>query len=105
VFCSLIDAELTFYRDNNQLEIDAIVEYKNKISLFEIKIGSFTAIKDGIASINKFRKILSEEALKSVTSCNIITAEAESYTIENENINVISINHLFIDIMNHVSKK
>jgi hypothetical protein len=35
--------------------------------------------------------------LKNITSWNIITAEAETYTLEEDNINVISINHLFID--------
>jgi hypothetical protein len=67
-FCELIGAELNFYRDSNNLEIDAIVEYKNKISVFEIKIGSFSAIKEGVKTFKKFRSILSEETLKNITS-------------------------------------
>jgi hypothetical protein len=68
VFCNLIDAELSFYRDTNHLEIDAIVEYEHKIAIFEIKVGSYSAIEDGIKNINKFREVLTTDIKKTITS-------------------------------------
>jgi hypothetical protein len=68
IFSTLTNSELMFYRDTNKLEIDAIVKYKNKIAVFEIKIGSIEGINFGTKNINSFRKILSETEKKNITS-------------------------------------
>jgi hypothetical protein len=68
IFCDLIGAKIFFYRDINYIEVDVVVEYENKISMFEIKVGSDSAISDAIKNFNKIRNILTPEELKRVTS-------------------------------------
>jgi hypothetical protein len=60
-------------------------------------VGSYSSLKKGIESLKKFRNKITKEELENIASFNIITAEADTFYIESENINVISINDLFFD--------
>jgi predicted AAA+ superfamily ATPase len=100
VFCSLIGATLSFYRDSNGLEVDCIIRKGIYLSLFEIKLGSLNGIGDGIKTLTKFKSLLTDKQKEELVSCNIITASNLTYYDETNDVNVISINHLFIDEKN-----
>jgi predicted AAA+ superfamily ATPase len=97
IFCSLINANLYYYRNKSGLEVDCIIRYGTNMSVFEIKIGSTKGIDDGIKEINNFRKILTERQQNDLISCNIVTASNMSYYDSVNDINIVSINDLFID--------
>jgi predicted AAA+ superfamily ATPase len=94
LFAELSDANIGFFT-NKDFEIDCIIEYKNHMSLYEIKTGSFLSIKDGIEAIKRFKKLLTPEQLARVTTANIITAGNHMYYDEESAVNIIPIKYLF----------
>ena len=90
VYAQANDAKVYYYRDSNNLEIDAIVQKHNGDWLaFEIKLGT-GQIEEAAANLNKFVSILDKKKVKSPKSLNIITGTGISYT-RADGINVISL--------------
>jgi predicted AAA+ superfamily ATPase len=97
IYADLINATVTFFRDSNGNEIDAIVEKNDgSFAVFEIKLGSEERIKEGIVSLLKFESKITEEKYKLLTSLNIITTSTYSYKTV-EGVNVISLPSLYFE--------
>jgi predicted AAA+ superfamily ATPase len=68
IFANLINAKIYYYRDTNGIEVDCVIEYKNKYAICEIKLGSLSGINEGCSSLKKFRNILNETQLSNIMS-------------------------------------
>jgi predicted AAA+ superfamily ATPase len=86
-----------YYRDSANVEVDAIIEIANSVAVFEIKVGGGEGVLSGVKSINKYRSILAEEEKKKIKSYNIITCAGYSVYDERNDINIISIDDLFLE--------
>lgn len=88
------NGEIRHYRDDSDLEVDAIVLLNNgEYGAFEIKLGGEERIKEGIASLKRFKekiKTKSNEMLPKVMG--VITAFGPSY--KEDDIFIIPINLL-----------
>lgn len=98
VYMNLLGARIFYYRDINRVEIDAIIELKNHYVAVEIKTGSLNGIADGIKRINKFREILTKEEREKYTTFCIVTASNWTYYDKQNDINVITLEQLFLDL-------
>ena len=76
VYAQAIDAQLYFYRDENGLEIDAIMELSNgSWGAIEIKLGSDEAIVQATKNLLRFSQYIQKRTTKtSPTFLLIITA-------------------------------
>jgi predicted AAA+ superfamily ATPase len=97
VYSDFLDSKVYFYKDSNNLEIDAIIEdRKGNFSAFEVKLGSEKGINDGIKNLRAFVNKLDPNKTKFLSSLNIIVASNYSYTTE-DGINIIPLSHLFVE--------
>ncbi len=93
VYAQANDAKVYYYRDSNNLEVDAIVQkYNGDWIAFEIKLGT-GQIEEAAASLKKFVSNLDDTKVKAPKSLNIITGTGISYT-RADGINVISLSSL-----------
>ncbi|MDR3329769.1 MAG: DUF4143 domain-containing protein [Mycoplasmataceae bacterium] len=97
VYADTIGGKVYFYRDTTGLEIDAIIESKDgEWSAFEIKMGDEEGIKLAKNNFQRFKDKVKDFKFNKPVSFNIITASEYSYT-DTDGINIISLNHLFVD--------
>lgn len=93
VYAQANDAEVFYYRDSADLEVDAIVQKHNgDWAAFEIKLG-IGAVEDAAASLNKLMSVIDLTRTKPPKSLNIIVGTGMSFR-RKDGINVISIGDL-----------
>lgn len=94
VYSQLRDGTVLHYRDENGLELDAIVELRDgSWAAFEIKLGGKAAIETAVRSLKALVKKLSDEERQRMRSLNVLTAGTASYP-RPDGVNVISLGHL-----------
>jgi len=94
VYSQLLDGTVLHYRDENGLEVDAIVELRDgSWAAFEIKLGGKAAIETAARSLNALVKKLSDEERQRMRSLNVLTAGTASYP-RPDGVNVISLGYL-----------
>lgn len=82
------------YRDDSGLEVDAIVELGDgRWSAFEIKLGGTANIDKAATSLRALKAKVSEKRARQLSTLNVVTAGAESYT-RPDGVNVIALGHL-----------
>jgi predicted AAA+ superfamily ATPase len=96
IYADTLDGKVYHYRDSSGLEIDAIVELPNETwAAFEIKLGSTKSIDEAADNLKKLLTRLTPEKAAQCVSLNVLIAGASSYT-RKDNINVVSLGHLFV---------
>ena len=94
IYADSIDATLKHYRDSNGGEVDAIVMLKNgDYGAIEIKIASEKNIAEGVHSLEKFEKKMSENNLRLPSFKMVLTSHGACYKTK-DNINIVPINCL-----------
>ena len=63
-------------------------------SAFEVKLGGTSNIEKASASLRALRAKVSEQRARQLSTLNVVTAGAESYT-RPDGVNVIALGHLF----------
>lgn len=59
IYCQALGAEVYHYRDHNNLECDSVIVLPDgRYALVEIKLGGESLIKEGVAALNKFERII-----------------------------------------------
>ncbi|MDR3187702.1 MAG: DUF4143 domain-containing protein [Prevotellaceae bacterium] len=87
------DASVFYYRDSNELEVDAIVEkYNGDWAAFEIKLGT-GMVEEAAQNLKKFARNIDTQKAKPPQSLNIIVGTGMSFT-RPDGINVISVGSL-----------
>ncbi len=95
VYADTLDGKVYHFRDSSGLEIDAIVELPDETwAAFEIKLGSTKSIDEASSNLQKLLTRLTPQKAAQCTSLNVLIAGTSSYT-RKDNINVISLGHLF----------
>jgi predicted AAA+ superfamily ATPase len=90
VYAQANDAEVYYYRDTSDLEVDAIAQKRNGDWIaFEVKLG-VGQIEEAAANLKKLAAVIDTEKAKPPKSLNIITGTGISHT-RNDGINVISL--------------
>ena len=85
---------MSHYRNENNLEVDAIVElFTGQWAVFEIKLGGDEFIEEGAKNLLSFHKKLSPKRQEEMTSLNVLTAGNVSYQ-RTDGVNVIALGHL-----------
>jgi predicted AAA+ superfamily ATPase len=80
VYAESIGGELKHYRDSSGQEVDAIVELENgDYSAVEIKISSDKNIREGIDSLNRFEKKMSDNGMRTPKFKMILTSHGACY--------------------------
>jgi predicted AAA+ superfamily ATPase len=96
IYAGVLDGKVYHYRDSSGLEIDAIVELPDETwAAFEIKLGSTKSIDEAAGNLQKLLTRLAPGKAAHCTSLNVLIAGSSSYT-RNDNVNVISLGHLFV---------
>lgn len=90
VYAQAVDGEVTYYQDNNGLEVDAIVETGNSWGAFEIKLGGERRIEEGAASLFKFRERIDTFKVGDPAVLAIIVGSGYGY-VRDDGIQVIPI--------------
>lgn len=94
VYAESIGGELNHYRDSSGQEVDAIVELENgDYSAVEIKISSDKNIREGIDSLNRFEKKMSENGMRTPKFKMILTSHGACYK-SSEGVFVVPVNCL-----------
>lgn len=94
VYAESIGGELKHYRDSSGQEVDAIVELENgDYSAVEIKISSDKNIREGIDSLNRFEKKMSENGMRTPKFKMILTSHGACYK-SSEGVFVVPVNCL-----------
>jgi predicted AAA+ superfamily ATPase len=97
IYAELINASISYIRDETGYEIDCVIENRDgTFAVFEIKLGSKEGIETGIKNLNKLESKLTEDKYKKLISKNIIVATGFSYRHES-GINIIAFGDLFFD--------
>ena len=74
IYADAIDGKVYHYRDNLDLECDAVVQLRNgKYGLIEVKLGGEKLISEGIKSLNKFEEKLDTTKMKAPAFKMVIT--------------------------------
>ena len=82
------------YRDENGLEIDAVVELNDgRWAAFEVKVGGSKNIDMAATNLRSLAAKVSEQRADQLASLNVLTAGTASYTRE-DGVNVIALGHL-----------
>ncbi|TDD04209.1 ATP-binding protein [Saccharopolyspora terrae] len=82
------------YRDENGLEVDAIVELNDgRWAAFEVKLGGSKNIDMAAGNLRALEKKVSQQRASELTSLNVLTAGNTSYTRE-DGVNVVALGHL-----------
>ncbi len=80
VYAESIGGELKHYRDSSGQEVDSIVELENgDYCAVEIKIASEKNIMEGVASLNRFEKIMKENGMKTPKFKMVLTSHGACY--------------------------
>jgi hypothetical protein len=96
VFAEALGAHVSYYRDEKELEVDAIVElFGGKWAAFEIKLGGDRYIEEGASNLKGLFNKVSDAKQKDMTSLNVLTAGNVSYKRE-DGVNVVSLGHIGI---------
>jgi len=96
IFAGHMGGNVSYYRDEKNLEVDAIVELLDgRWAGFEVKLGGDAHIEAAAKSLFALTKKLSDSKQKEMTSLNILTAGSVSYT-RPDGVNVISLGHIGI---------
>jgi len=94
IFAEQIKGNVFYYRDENGLEVDAIVElFHGNWAGFEIKLGGDAYIDEGARNLLALFEKLSGSRQKEMTSLNVLTAGKVSYT-RPDGVNVVSLAHI-----------
>jgi len=94
IFAGQIKGNVFYYRDENGLEVDAIVElFHGNWAGFEIKLGGDAYIDEGARNLLALYGKLSGTRQKEMTSLNVLTAGKVSYT-RPDGVNVVSLAHI-----------
>jgi predicted AAA+ superfamily ATPase len=94
VYADLADAKVFHYRDSSGLEVDAIVERRDGAWLgVEMKLGGEKTVEEAAANFKKLRMRVSEERLKRLVACAVVTGGQASYT-RPDGVHVVSLGHL-----------
>ena len=94
IYSERIRGHVSHYRNENNLEVDAIVElFNGQWAGFEIKLGGDEYIEEGAKNLLTFYNKLSENRQEDMTSLNILTAGSVSYQ-RPDGVNVIALGHL-----------
>lgn len=74
IYADAIDGKVYHYRDNLDLECDAVVQLRNgKYGLIEVKLGGEELISEGIKSLNKLEEKLDTTKMKAPAFKMVIT--------------------------------
>lgn len=74
IYADAIDGKVYHYRDNLNLECDAVVQLRNgKYGLIEVKLGGEKLISEGIKSLNKLEEKLDTTKMKAPAFKMVIT--------------------------------
>jgi predicted AAA+ superfamily ATPase len=96
VFAERLGGQVYSYRDEKNLEVDAIVElFDGKWAGFEIKLGGDRFIEEGARNLLRLYGKLSDAKQADMTSLNVLTAGNVSYR-RADRVNVVSIGHIGI---------
>jgi predicted AAA+ superfamily ATPase len=96
VFAEYLGGHVYYYRDEKNLEVDAIVElFDGRWAGFEIKLGGDRFIEEGARNLLRLHGKLSEAKQADMTSLNVVTAGNVSYR-RADGVNVVSIGHIGI---------
>jgi predicted AAA+ superfamily ATPase len=95
IYAQPLGGTVYHYRDDSGLEVDAIVELGDgRWSAFEVKLGGTANIEKAAASLRALKAKVSEQRERQLSTLNVVTAGAESYT-RPDGVNVIALGHLF----------
>jgi predicted AAA+ superfamily ATPase len=90
VYAEQNDAEVYYYLDSADDEVDAIVEQRGgKFAIFEVKLG-LGSVDEAVMSLNKFVEKLPESKRKDLMSMNVIVGNGVNITRQ-DGVNVISL--------------
>lgn len=94
IYGSSLGASLRHYRDNNGVEVDAVLSLDNgEYAAIEIKIRSDKNIKSGISSLTRFNNQMKENKLQQPQFRMILTSHGECTSTE-EGIFIVPLNYL-----------
>jgi len=94
VYAQYVDAQVTYYRDSTDLEVDVILQrHDGTWSAVEVKLGSAKAIDEASENFKRLKQRLPEKTLANLASCIIITAGQNSF-IRPDGIAVVALGHL-----------
>lgn len=81
IYAQPLGGTLYHYRDDSGLEVDAIVELGDgRWSAFEVKLGGTGNIEKAASSLRALKARVSEQRARQLSTLNVVTAGAESYT-------------------------
>jgi len=96
VYAETLGGRVAHYRDEQNLEVDAIVELNDgSWAAFEIKLGGQKNVDAAAAQMRKLAEKVSPERLSSLVSLNVVTAGSLSMT-RPDGVNVVALGHLHI---------
>ncbi|MDR2162508.1 MAG: DUF4143 domain-containing protein [Clostridiales Family XIII bacterium] len=94
IYAEALGGHVSYYRDEKQLEVDAIVElFDGSWAAFEIKIGGDNYIEEGASNLKALYAKLSDSRQKDMKSLNVLTAGRVSYQ-RDDGVNVVSLGRL-----------
>jgi predicted AAA+ superfamily ATPase len=97
IFTEYMRGSVSYYRDEKNLEIDAIAElFDGRWAGFEIKLGGDDNIEKGAQNLLALQKKLVKSKQRDMTSLNVLTAGNVSYT-RPDGVNVVSLGHIGVD--------
>ncbi len=95
IYAQPLGGTVYHYRDDSGLEVDSIVELGDgRWSAFEVKLGGTANIEKAATSLRALKAKVSEQRARQLSTLNVVTAGAESYT-RPDGVNVIALGHLF----------
>jgi uncharacterized protein len=90
IYGQAIDAEVAYYQDSSDLEVDAIVQAGNSWGAFEIKLGGEKRIEEGAATLTRFKERIDTSKSGNPAALAIIVGTGYGYTRE-DGIQVIPV--------------
>lgn len=95
IYADAIDGKVYHYRDNLDLECDAVVHLRNgKYGLIEVKLGGDKLISEGIKSLNKLEEKLDTTKMKAPAFKMVITGVGKFAYKNKEGILIVPIGSL-----------
>ena len=94
VYAETLGGSVTHYRDEQNLEVDAIVELPDgRWAAFEIKLGGQANVDTAAKHLQKLASKVTEARVSALASLNVITAGSTSLQ-RPDGVNVIALGHL-----------
>jgi predicted AAA+ superfamily ATPase len=94
IYAQTVDATVFHYRDNTDLEIDAVVEARDgRWAAFEVKLGGDDRIDAGAANLRRFAKRVDTKKIGEAAVLGVITATGYGY-VRDDGVAVIPIGTL-----------